>query len=164
METNIKMTDRFKKKIEEEMKNLPEELQSAIRSVDWPRIAEGIAGKHLLGADEVENLQLEIFLVLLGLRSIEFLSTNIENQVVIPKEDAEIIAREAVMKIFNPILNEYQKIVKNKTSGKKADWQQNLNFVLSGGNYAELVREPKKVEQKGEQPQRVEDLRNKFTI
>ena len=130
------MTEKLKQTIKEEMVELPKEIQEAINAFDWVKIAEEIGKKYLLDEDEINNLQLETLLVLISATDPEFYAVNIENQVETTKETAEGIADEVFKKIFNPINNSVAEKIKENLKNTKADWQQNIDFVLLDGNYS----------------------------
>lgn len=133
------MTEKLKQTIKEEIGDLPQEAQNAIATVDWVKITEEIALKFSLDEDELESLQLETLLALAGITDLEFYAINIENHVETTKEKAKNIAREAFSRIFTPIKNVAEAEIKKNLDTKNTDWEQNLNFVLSGGDYASFM-------------------------
>lgn len=136
------MTEKLQKIIKEEIEKLPKEKQEAISSVDWTKIAEEIAKKHLLAENEINDLQVETLLVLIGLVDGNYYAQNIENQIGMTKDEAEKISEEALEKIFTPIINKLIEKLKEDAKNKDLNWDKNLNFVLSGGDYASLVDIP----------------------
>jgi cell division ATPase FtsA len=168
------MTENFKKTIEEEIGKLPKELGMTIKSLDWGKITEDIGKTFSLDEENIENLQLEVFLVLIRLKDIADLEVNIEYETNTSKEEAKQITDEIMGKIFVPAGKKFQEIIKGKLNEKKEKWDQNLNFILSGGDYSSFLdtehkNTPTALEealQGKEQTNipKVEDIRKKFTI
>jgi hypothetical protein len=132
------MTEKLKQIIKEEMVKLPKEAQEAINAFDWEKISEEIGQKYLLNEAEINDFQVETFLVLIGLEYPDSYANNIENEVGTSAEEAEKIADEAEEKIFTPIYNTLEENIKKSSQGKN-HWQQNLDFVLSGGDYSAFL-------------------------
>lgn len=135
------LSEKSKNLIREEMLSLPKEMQDAISSLDWERVSEEIGKKYLLDGDEIETFQLETACFLLGLTSEDFYIGNIEIEVGTSKEEAVKISEEVIQKIFTPIYSNFEEKLKNDLPNKSVNWQQNLDFVLSGGNYSAFVND-----------------------
>ena len=133
------MREKLEKIIKEEMTFLPKEVQEAINSLDWARMAEEIGKKFLLTENEISNFQVETLLVLIGLEEGEAYVRNIENEVGTSKEEAEKIAEEAEQKIFTPIYGFLTENIKKNLKNKNLNWEQTLNFILSGGDYSTFL-------------------------
>lgn len=133
------MREKLEKIIKEEMTFLPKEVQEAINSLDWARVAEEIGKKFLLTENEISNFQVETLLVLIGLEEGEAYVRNIENEVGTSKEEAEKIAEEAEQKIFTPIYGFLTENIKKNLKNKNLNWEQTLNFILSGGDYSTFL-------------------------
>src|SRR3989338_9151182 len=127
------MNEKLRKIIKEQMTFLPKELQEAINSLDWAEIVKEIGKKYLLGEEEIDNLQTETMLVLLGLEEGEAYEKNIENEVGTSAKEAEKITDEAEQKIFTPIYNKLTENIKRNLNNKKPNYSQTVNFILSGG-------------------------------
>lgn len=134
------MTEKSKNLIQEEMLNLPKEHQNAIDFSNWEKISGEIGKKYLLDEDETETLQLETASVLFGLVDENDYTQNIENSVGTSKNEAEKIAEEVNQKIFMPIYYSLTEKLKENIKTKNPDWEQNLNFVLSGGDYSVFMK------------------------
>lgn len=166
------MTEKLQQTIKEEIMELPKEMQEVVNSFDWIKITEEIAEKYSLDEDETTNFQLETLLLLIGTTDPEFYAINIENQVEITKDEAENIARESFQKIFTPLNELITENVKNNIQNKKINWQQNLDFILSGGNYAVFLENNRNVNNNTENVDipssnmnsKIQDIKNKFTI
>jgi|SRR3989344_5358198 len=133
------MTDKLKQIIKEETGKLQKEMQEAINSLNWAKIAEDVGEKYFLDEAKTNDFQVETLLVLVGLTPPEFYPICIENQVGTTKAEAENMAKEANEKIFTPIYNVLVENIKNKMKDKNPTWEQTVNFILSGGNYAVFV-------------------------
>ena len=133
------MTEKLQQIIKEEVGKLPKEAQEAINSFDWATVTEEIGKKYLLNESEVNDFQVETLLVLVGLVNPRFYTTNIENNVGTPKDDAEKMADEAFDKIFTPISDSIEENVKKDLKNKNPSPEQTLNFILSGGDYSAFI-------------------------
>ena len=133
------MTEKLQQTIKEEIAQLPKEMQEAISSLDWVKTAEDIGNTNKLNEEEIDDFQLETLLVLIGAVDFQFYAVNIENHVGTTKEGAKSIADEAFQKIFTPISNKIEENIKKNMQNKNPNWQQNLDFVLSGGNYSAFI-------------------------
>ncbi len=98
------MTEQLEQTITEELKQLTPDAQKAVASVDWLKIAEDIGKQFDLRKEEVEDLQLETLLVLIGAVDLDFFTINIENHVNTTKEMSINISKEVSSQIFKPIL------------------------------------------------------------
>jgi len=61
------MTEKLKQIIKEEVVKLPKETRDAISAFNWGTVSEEIGKKYLLTESEVNDLQVETGLVLIGL-------------------------------------------------------------------------------------------------
>jgi len=136
------MTEKLKNTIKEEVLKLPKEAQEAISSLDWGNIAEEIGKKYLLDENEINDLQVETLLVLVGITNAEFYAINIENQINTSKDTATKIASEVFKKIFTPINDNIVKYIKKSDKVENGNTEQNLNFILSGGDYSVFLEVP----------------------
>lgn len=135
------MTEKLKKIIEEEVMKLPKEAQEAINSLDWIKITEEIGRKFLLSESEINDLQVETLLVIVGIEDENYYAQNIENNVGTSKYEAEKLDEEVNQKVFMPMNNVFiGKITKNKNS-KNPSPEQTLDFILSGGDYSAFVEQ-----------------------
>ena len=140
MEINIKiMNEKLKNIIKENLMVLPKETQEVISTFNWIKICEEIGKTHKLLEPEIENLQTETALVLVGLEELSIYALNIENEVEINKGDAENIAKEITEKVFKPIAEQITEKVKNKVKDGKQKWNQNIDFIISGGDYSAFI-------------------------
>lgn len=144
------MTDSLRRKLKEEMADLPSETIEAIDNFNWESIVERAGKKHSLTEDEINNLQIEVGLVLVALAFEDSLVYNIENEVGTTKKEAQELTEEITQKIFKPIKNIIVKKIKAGLKNKNQTWKQNVEFVLSGGDYTVFQEFP---EQPAENPE-----------
>ena len=135
------MTDKLKQIIKEELIKLPRESQEVINTFDWGTISEEIGKKYLLDENEINGLQVEIGLVLLGIVEEDFLSLNIESRVGTSKNESIKMMEEIKQKIFAPMLKKRESLIRNKPRTNKSDWKQTINFIISGGDYSVFIEE-----------------------
>jgi hypothetical protein len=136
------MKEKLQQIVKDQVPLLPKEVQEAMNSLDWMSLVEEIGKKHLLSEEEIDNLQTETLLVLIGMEEGEAYVKNIEDEVGTSAEEAEKIADEADEKIFAPIYNSYIENIKKSGKAKNGKPEQNLNFILSGGDYSAFVNPP----------------------
>src|SRR3989338_6481883 len=143
------MTDKLKQTIKDEVAKLPKKIQEAINSLDWVDIAEEIGKKFLLMEGEINDLQVETLLVLVGIEDFDLYANNIENNIGTSKEEAEKIAEEANQKIFTPISNALPENINSETS-EKTNIEQKLDNrfeklpkeiknIFNESNYQEIL-------------------------
>lgn len=135
------MTEKSKNLIKEEILNLSKEIQEAINDSNWEKLSEEIGKKYLINEDEVNTFQLETISFLLGLIDEESYQKNIEDDIGTSKDEAEKMAEEVMQKIFNPISEKILEKIKTGDRVKKATPEQNLNFILSGGDYTAFLEQ-----------------------
>lgn len=140
------MNEKLKQTIKEEIEKLPEENREAITSLRWEEIVESIGKKLSLEENKITDLQTETLLVLIGLEKPDLYQENIENNADIDEKMAGEIADDVFKKIFDPINNILLEKIKKSEKVKAADHEQNLNFVLSGGDYSVFAEKPKTVD------------------
>ena len=133
------MTEKLQKIIKEEIAKLPKENQEVINAFDWVKITEEIGKKYLLGESEIGDLQVETILVLVGLEEPDSYTRNIENEVGTSRNEATKIAEQIFQKIFIPINDVLVENIKKSEKMKDPKWDQNLDFILSGGNYSSFL-------------------------
>lgn len=139
------MTEKLKQKMTEEITKLPKDNQDAINSVEWVEITNSIGKKFLLDNDEIENLQLETGLILIGMSDLNTYTSNIEN-ILVSSIDTKKILSEIIEKIMTPIANKIELSIKNKIKTVEPRWDQRIDFILSGGDYSFFVEKPKDIE------------------
>lgn len=168
------MTEKLKQIIKEEVAKLPKELQDVISSFDWVSTTEEIGKKYLLTESEINDIQVETLLVLVGIENSDSYAFNIENNVETSKEEAEKITEEINQKIFIPINDILVENIKKGEKIKNTNWEQNLNFIISGGDYSAFIKNKENLTPSSPEetpktnipinPKKITDLRSKFTI
>lgn len=135
------MTEEFKNIIKEEISKLPVLVQNVLNNFDWVKITEEIGKKFSLSELEINNLQAETLIILVGVDYPDFYARNIENNVRTDKEKAEKISVEVFEKIFKPLREVVGEKIKNNMQGKEMSWDQSVDFILSGGDYTALLKD-----------------------
>jgi hypothetical protein len=141
------MTEKLKQIAKEEIMKLPKEAQDVINAFDWAKITEEIGSKFLFSDDEVNDFQVETLLVLVGLEDIEAYPRNIENKIDTGKDEAIKMAEEVKKRIFTPLYNNLTENVKKNLISKNPNWEQSLEFILSGGDYSVFIEDRNKMTQ-----------------
>lgn len=136
------MTEKLQNLIKEKIEKLPKESQEVINNFDWVKITEEIGKKHLLGENETNFLLVETLFILVGIENADSFEQNIEHEVGVSKDQAEKIASEVFEKIFEPIANIMEENLKKGLQGKNTSPVQNVNFILSGGDYSVFLDNP----------------------
>lgn len=176
------MDPEIEKIIEKQMEKLPGEVKQLFAGEELKNKITNIGTKNRLSIEELGTLQLEIYLVLLGLIHPDNFPITLSENLKIEKTKLDQIINEVNEQVFRDI-REKLKEAYEKTNGilydtgiipENPDWQQNLNFILSGGDYVAFLEErnDKNSPQKGNMPKsnipvnpkRMTDLRDKFTI
>lgn len=134
------MTEKLKQKIKEEVAKLPKENQEAINAFGWEAISEDIGKKYLISESEINDFQVETLLVLIGLTDPEEYARHIENEIGTSKAEAEKISEEVFQKIFIPIGEAIVENIKKSDKLKNPDFNQNLDFILSGGDFSSFMK------------------------
>jgi glutamyl/glutaminyl-tRNA synthetase len=182
MTTNQKLQDTIK----ENILMLPKGSQEVINSFDWLGETDKVGNANNLTENKISDLQTEVALVLVGLTNPDWFAKNIEIEVGVSEEESKKIANEVLEKVFKPIADKIEQNIKNKVQDKKTNWDQNVNFTLSGGDYSvfaekagttnvltnpsnlplsgEAKNPPVKGDTGGFGKSKSEDIRSKFTI
>ncbi len=166
------MTEKLKQNLKEQMGALPKESQEVINSFGWERISGEIGKRYFLTEDDINILQADIGCVLVGLAEQEYLGEDIESDITISKNHAQKIAGEVEEKILKPMVDILSENIKKSMRIRNIHWQQNLDFILSGGDYTAFIR---RIEDQDRginkindnitlNPSKIDDLKSKFTI
>jgi len=164
------MNENIKEYIKEYVLELPPEMQEVVNSFEWVSISDKIGEKVNLNKSELLDLQIEIALVLVNMAEISDFARNVENNIGMSKKTAEQMANEVLEKIFKEVSTRVVKNIKSGTNENKVTWGQNINFIMSGGNYFTFLDKLPKVEVnttetlKKIEVKNVTDLKDKFTI
>jgi hypothetical protein len=128
--------------MEIEISKLPKDKQDAINSSNWVKETEEIGKKFSLTEDEINSLQTEVGLMLIGFVRPDNYIKNIEDNIIVSKNTAEQIFNEIFKKIFTDIAKKMELVVKNKIKSETPSWDQTINFILSGGDYSFFIEKP----------------------
>lgn len=104
------MDENLKNKIDERMNSIPEAYRSVINSFGWEKIIEQIGKDNNLYYDQLENLYIETFLVMLGLTNPEDFVYQLEDELVIEVGLANKIADDLNLKLLNPLRSALEKV------------------------------------------------------
>ena len=119
---------------------MPREFQEAFTASNWIPVSEDIARKYKLYLDEeINKFQAEVFLALAGIVQAELLSVNIENELGLDKEESAKVEAEVLDRIIYPFSDSLESKVKWKMDIKNSKWDQNLDFITSGGDYSAFL-------------------------
>lgn len=135
------MTEETIEIIKTEISKLPNEVQEILMTFDWVGRAEEIGKKYVLNENEINDFQIETMLVLLGLADEEDYAASIENNIETTKNEAEKMAEEVREKIFIPIHDLIGENIKKNLEHENIKPAQNVDFILSGGDYAVFLRQ-----------------------
>ncbi len=136
------MNTKLQEAIKENVLMLPRDTQLAINSFDWMSECEELAKKYNLLDKEIADFQTETSLVLVSLVRADAYARNIENNTGLGKVEAENLADEAFQKIFMPIADRREEIIKVNVKNRPPAWDKEMQFVLSGGDYSYLGDKP----------------------
>ena len=136
------MTEKLYEKMKEEVLKLPKENQVAINSFDWATEVEKICNKYQLRSTEINDVQTETGIFLLGLADFELFIINLEATGLTNSESAGI-AREIMEKVFTPIGEKIETLIKGDLKNQIVRWDQSVNFIVSGGDYSNFILKQK---------------------
>lgn len=138
------MDQEIEKIIEEQMKKLPIEVRTLFTD---PRLNDkiiNIGKKNGLNEEQLVIFLTETNLVMLGLVHPDDYSDELKSHLNINDLKADNITNDINTEILGEI-REKLKEAYEKTDGSseiEPDWEQNLDFILSGGNYAAFMESP----------------------
>lgn len=97
------MNENLKKTFEEQLTYLPAINQQALRSFDWATELIGIGKQYGLHIDQLEDLQIETMLVLVGVISADDYPNELITRLAISPSEADKIIEQINDRIFTPI-------------------------------------------------------------
>lgn len=112
------MDNETDKLIQEQFGKLPENLQTAIKTVPWKNLAQEIGRANGLDADEIATLEQETMFIVYGFEPAEDYPDNLVKTLGIEEDKALDIAESVLEKIFKPI--------SEKAGGSNASIPSNL--------------------------------------
>ena len=145
------MDPETEKIIKEQMEKLPAEVRKIF--VD-PALGEkilNIGKKNGLNIEQLGIFQLETYLVMLGLVHPDEYPNELKSRLKIDDLKVDNIINDTNREILSGILEKLKEMykkeeedldnmdeekIKNNLANKNPDWKQNLDFVLSGGDYS----------------------------
>lgn len=133
------MINNLKQIIKEELIKLPKESQEVINNFGWEKTSEEISKMYSFNEDQINKLQAEIFMVMSGIIEEELFPLHIENRIGTSKGEAKKIAEEINQKIFIPMLEKRDKLIKEALQTQKQSWDKTINFIISGGDYSVFI-------------------------
>jgi hypothetical protein len=95
---------------DEQMGKIPEDVRSAILSVDYVEKLQAIYKRQRLLIDQADKLEMETYLVMLGLEPVSNYVANLKKNLGIPLTKAQEIAVDINENIFKPIRESLQKM------------------------------------------------------
>jgi hypothetical protein len=97
------MNDNLRKTFEEQLTYLPAINQQALRSFDWATELIGIGKQYGLHIDQLDDLQIETMLVLVGVTSADDYPNELITRLAISPSEADKIIEQVNDRIFTPI-------------------------------------------------------------
>ncbi len=122
------MDENTQKLIAERFKELPPEMQRAFTTINWLALSKDIGHKFGLHIDQVDALQRETMLLLLGLSNPTGLKDILAEQLEISDELAETLAEEVDADIIKPLR---EKIVASYHGEESEDTVEGEGALLS---------------------------------
>ena len=133
------MKEEIKIEIDKIMANLPERDRQAINSMDWASKVTETAERQGLERDEIDLVIVETALVLLGLNDQDTFKENLE-ELALSDTDLDKMISKISNQIFTPIARQIELKIKEEAKTNNPDWQKRVNFILSGGDYTNLIK------------------------
>ncbi|MES2023450.1 MAG: hypothetical protein V4439_02090 [Patescibacteria group bacterium] len=168
------MIEILKNVIKKEMVKLPKTTQEIFNLSDFEKQLDEISKEYFQDDEEkINNFQAETVLLLLGVNPLNNYAKKVAYSSILAMEDAEKITKKAIEKIFIPLAEKVNENIKSKLKSKNPKYDQNMKFILSGGDYSHFLENPNMVGTvvEEEQPKyvadtfsKVEDLKNKFVV
>ena len=139
----------LQQKIAEYFEKLPSDLQTVFSDMKWLQNINEISVKYNLSSTQTETFATETTLLLLAIIHVD------EYEDILRKELGQ--SKETVEKIFEEIYSSFLENIQEQLEEAyyenvnslmeerviNSDWKQNINFVLSGGDYSSFLEEEK---------------------
>ncbi len=103
MYTIINMNEKLRQSFEEQLVYLPEINQQALKSFDWATELLSIGKNYGLHIDQLEDLQIETMLVMVGLVQVKDYPDELITRLAISPSEANRIIEQVNERIFTPI-------------------------------------------------------------
>ncbi len=115
------MDQSIEKEIQDRIGQLPTVVQDAIASADTTAHLRELSTTHQLHIDQWQILENQVMLTLLAFQEPEDLSKNIEEQVKVSHETANILAEDISRVIFEPIREELERQLDHPDAQAKSE-------------------------------------------
>ena len=127
---------------------LPLDAQNMFSSMKWLETLKVISIKYALNDKQIETLGTETTLVLLGIIHPEDYEETLVNELDLSIESVEKIFIEINESVLKPIRRELTRIfIENTENELMPNWNQNVDFILSGGDYAVFAEQNSPLEE-----------------
>ncbi len=107
-----------KKIIQDQMKNLPQDVKEAIISVDYTNRMQEITRRQKLLIDQAAKLEMETTLVLIGLEPLTDYISNLQRELVVNEIRAREVALDVSENVFKPIRESLKRMNSNVLNEK----------------------------------------------
>ena len=176
------MDPETEKIIKKQIEKLPVEVRSIIADPKLGDKISNIGKKNGLNTEQIGVLQVETYLVMLGLMHIDEYTNQLKESLkidylkldnILTDMDNSILGeiQDKINETYNKLDEDEIKEIKEGLKNKNQSWNQNVNFVLSGGDYSAFAEEPEQnlnSIQKLDMPigttRKIEDMKSNFTI
>lgn len=111
----------IEEKLRERFLALPKAIQQAITSADIEKQLRELSDVYKLHLDQWQKLENEVMLTLLGLEEAEQLQENIAKEVGVPDDIAKTLTDNIAITIFQPIREELERELENKSNEQETD-------------------------------------------
>lgn len=101
-------------KIKARMEELPEDVRAAIQSAEVGKHLQEVGTKYKLHIDQIETLGNETYLVMLGFTEPDEFAENIQKEVKVPNDQANLIAQDISNTLFVPIRESMQRFAEEQ--------------------------------------------------
>ncbi len=135
------MDENTKEIIQNEFASLPEPIQKLILSPSYQKTLSEIGEEFGLNQKELYALEGETTLAVMGLSPLDKFEDGLVGSMYIEREKAQRIALEIDEKVFS-LIRDLLEIMNEKDEDREHHWQQNLNFIMSGGDHEALMIPP----------------------
>lgn len=149
------MNPELERTIKEQIQKLPQEVKNLISNVGiWDKILN-VGSKNRLNEKQARILLIETSLILFGLTNPEDLFYQLKEQLkvaentiisVIKEVDEKIIGnlKKILIDTYNKNVEVEENKIKENVKNKNTNWQQNVDFALSGGDYSVFMEDRQK--------------------
>jgi len=122
--------------IKEAFDNLPEVIQEEIFSPQYQEVLSTISREYTLDTEQTIALERETTLALMGAARLKDFEETLASEIKIEKAKIQ----EIVVKINEEIFSRFKTLLDIMNTeiepNPEPNWQQNIDFVLSGGDYS----------------------------